>query len=116
MTPSAPGTCNHNPDRNDACTGIADGSRETRKATIVMTTAPNGPNRPTSAPRVNNTDDEGTPTASIAISDVFGPEHHERDGDELLNRKLHIDAAPWAHHVFTLDRNRRKRVLGCRSG
>jgi Alpha amylase, catalytic domain len=39
---------------------------------------------------------------SVVLTDRFGPEVHERDGDELVRSGLYIDVGPWAHHVFVV--------------
>ena len=40
ISPSAPGTSSQNPGRNEACAGMAAGSRDTTTDTTVMTVAP----------------------------------------------------------------------------
>jgi hypothetical protein len=40
---------------------------------------------------------------AVTITDRLGAQRYERDGDDLLERGLYVDAAPWAHHVFAVE-------------
>jgi hypothetical protein len=34
------------------------------------------------------------------LRDVLGDAEYERDGDELVERGLYLDLAPWQYHTF----------------
>jgi hypothetical protein len=42
--------------------------------------------------------------STVTIDDRFGDERYERLGDDLVEHGLYVDVAPWAHHLFAVDR------------
>jgi len=38
----------------------------------------------------------------VRLTDVMGSEVYDRDGTELVNNGLYIDANPWHYNVFVL--------------
>jgi hypothetical protein len=48
---------------------------------------------------LTNTDLAGR---TVTLTDRLGTDRYERDGDDLLTGGLYVDAAPWAHHVFSV--------------
>ena len=45
----------------------------------------------------------GLPGQQITLTDRLGPEHYERDGDEIVGSGLYVDLGPWAHNVFAVE-------------
>jgi hypothetical protein len=41
---------------------------------------------------------------TVTLVDRLGEDRFERNGDDLTRSGLYIDAEPWAHHVFAVER------------
>jgi hypothetical protein len=48
--------------------------------------------------------DGGLAGRGVALVDRLGPDRFDRDGDDLVGNGLYVDVAPWAHHVFAVER------------